>query len=157
MKIIFYVLIIFTMACKPKQPQIKPLGTIADSTKLTPQAVTENNQIINTNLEKKWMLVSFKQYTKDFLTKKEAFIEFKNQTVSGQMGCNTFSYHYNVKKSLIEFSKGKITNMYCDDMALENDFNQEVLNIESYHISGHQLSLITKNGNKLQFIAADWD
>lgn len=104
------------------------------------------------------MLVNFKNYSKESLIKKSAFLDLTNsENASAKMGCNNLSFAYKVKEDTISFSEGIATRMFCEDMSLENDFYKEISSINNYKIEGHKLLLTSSKGEKMEFIAQDWD
>jgi heat shock protein HslJ len=110
------------------------------------------------NINRYWMLVEFKNYSKEYLIKKEAFLDLKTNRAVSKMGCNNISYEFELKNnSEITFTKGIATQMACTEMQLEDDFMKILNSITNYKIIGHQLTLSNKNGDKMVFIAQDWD
>lgn len=111
------------------------------------------------NLKRVWMLVQFSSFDKDYLTKKQAYLDLtQEQNASSKMGCNQMSFPYEVKKETeIHFSDGMATKMYCDDMKLETEFSKSITTVKSYSIDGHKLTLKTENGSTMSFVAQDWD
>lgn len=118
----------------------------------------EATKIENQNINRIWMLVNFKNYSKESLIKKSAFLDLTNsENASAKMGCNNLSFAYKVKEDTISFSEGIATRMFCEDMSLENDFYKEISSINNYKIEGHKLLLTSSKGEKMEFIAQDWD
>ncbi|WP_165570821.1 META domain-containing protein [Flavobacterium aquatile] len=112
------------------------------------------------NINRVWMLVEFKDYKKEFFVEKKAFLDMTNsERASSKMGCNNLSFSYSINDSKsIQFSQGIATRMYCDDaMKLENDFLNEIPSIKNYKVEGHFLTLTSSNGEKMVFVAQDWD
>ena len=110
------------------------------------------------NLHRKWMLVSYKNYTKDDLIKKEAFLDMTNkERASSKMGCNSMSFGYSVTGNAITFTQGMGTKMFCQDMNLENDFLNDLPKMITIVIEGHKMTLNGKDNEKMEFIAQDWD
>lgn len=104
------------------------------------------------------MLVAFKDYKKDYFIKKNAFLDLTNsERATSKMGCNSMSFSYKIKKSAISFSNGISTEMACLDMKLESDFSKEITNMSSFSINAHQLTLSSSDGEKMVFVAQDWD
>jgi heat shock protein HslJ len=74
------------------------------------------------------------------------------------MGCNQLSFPYKITNtSEIKFSDGIATQMYCEDMKLEDSFSKEITWISNYATQGHQLILTSPKGIKMVFVAQDWD
>lgn len=118
------------------------------------EATKTNNQ----NINRVWMLVSYKNYSKEDLVKKNAFLDLTNaERASAKMGCNNLSFGYKISGETITFSQGISTKMYCQDMSLENDFSNDITSINQYTIEGHKLILFSTNGQKMEFVAQDWD
>jgi heat shock protein HslJ len=111
------------------------------------------------NIKRVWMLTEYNQYSKDYLTKKQAFLDLTQpEKASSKMGCNQLSFPYTITNtSEIKFSNGIATRMYCDDMKLEDSFSKEITSISNYSIQGHQLILTSPKGIKMIFVAQDWD
>ncbi len=112
------------------------------------------------NINRVWMLVQFKDYKKDYFVEKKAFLDMTNtERASSKMGCNNLSFSYSIKDGKsIQFSQGIATRMYCqDNMKLENDFLNEIPSIKNYKVEGHFLTLTSSNGEKMVFVAQDWD
>ena len=110
------------------------------------------------NLHRKWMLVSYKNYTKDDLIKKEAFLDMTNkERASSKMGCNSMSFGYSVTGNAITFTQGMGTKMFCQDMNLETDFLNDLPKMITIVIEGHKMTLNGKDNEKMEFIAQDWD
>jgi heat shock protein HslJ len=113
----------------------------------------------NQNLNRIWMLVEFNQFDKEYLIKKEAYLDLtKPESAPSKMGCNQLSFPYKViTTSEIKFSDGIATRMYCEDMKLEDSFSKEITLMSNYSIEGHHLTLTSSDGKKMVFIAQDWD
>ena len=118
----------------------------------------EATKTTNQNINRVWMLVSYKNYAKDDLVKKNAFLDLTNsERASAKMGCNNLSFGYKISEETITFSQGISTKMYCQDMSLEDDFSKEITSFNQYTIEGHKLILSATNGQKMEFVAQDWD
>lgn len=112
------------------------------------------------NINRVWMLVEFKDYKKDYFVEKKAFLDMTNtERASSKMGCNNLSFSYSIKDGKsIQFSQGIVTRMYCqNNMKLENDFLNEIPTVKNYKVEGHFLTLTSSNGEKMVFVAQDWD
>lgn len=111
------------------------------------------------NINRVWMLVEFKDYKKEYFVEQKAFLDMTNsERATSKMGCNNLSFSYKIDKSSIAFSQGIATRMYCrDNMKLETDFLNEIPSIKDYKVEGHFLTLTSDNGQKIVFIAQDWD
>lgn len=112
------------------------------------------------NLKREWMLVSFNNYSKEFLTKNKAKLDLRNpKLVPLFMGCNSISISVEVlKHHKLKFKNGIRTEMFCENaMQLEDDFLKDIELYQSYSIKGHSLTLKTPKGKKMIFIASDWD
>jgi heat shock protein HslJ len=104
------------------------------------------------------MLVNFKDYEKDFFVEKNCFLDMTNKEIaSAKMGCNNMSFSYKTKGSNLSFSNGISTEMACLDMKLESDFSKSILQVSTFSINAHQLTLTTSDGSKMIFVAQDWD
>lgn len=111
------------------------------------------------NINRVWMLVEYKDYKKEYFVKQKAFLDMTNpERATSKMGCNNLSFSYKIDKSSITFSQGIATRMYCqDNMKLENDFLNEIPSMKNYEVEGHFLTLTSDNGEKISFVAQDWD
>jgi heat shock protein HslJ len=118
----------------------------------------ETTKTNNQNINRVWMLVSFKNYTKEDLVKKNAFLDLtSSERASAKMGCNNLSFSYKISEDTITFSQGISTKMYCQDMSLEDDFSKDITSFSKFTIEGHKLILSSTNGEKIEFVAQDWD
>ena len=116
------------------------------------------------NVKRQWMLIEFQNFSKDLMVKNKANLDFTNWTTenpkfSAKMGCNgmfgTASFKENQR---VEFSQVGSTMMYCDkNMDLESAFGKALPMMKNYSINGHFLTLSDSEGNKMKFVAADWD
>lgn len=118
----------------------------------------------NPNLQREWMLVSFKNYTKEDLIKNKAKIDLTSSAENGKikggafMGCNKMFFTSEFKSSgKVKISGVGSTLMACQNMKLEDDFSKRFKNITNYKIEGHFLTLSDDQGNLMKFVAADWD
>ena len=111
-------------------------------------------------LNRKWMLISFKNYKKDHFVKAKAYLKFVDKkNVYANMGCNGLNFGVKkLQKGKISFGEGMSTMMYCEGfMDLEGDFAQTLPQMKRYKINGHHLTLSDGKGNEMKFVAADWD
>lgn len=111
------------------------------------------------SLNRVWMLVEFNAFTKEYLVAKKAYLDLTQpDRASSKMGCNQLSFPITVsKESQIAFSNGISTKMYCDDMKLEDSFSKAITTMTKYSVDNHKLTLTSKNGVKMVFVAEDWD
>ena len=117
-----------------------------------------------THYKRQWMLISFKDYSKEVLIEKKATLNLTNiqgednpESGSAYMGCNTI--RLNVKFSndgKVIFSDFISTRMFCPGN-LESDFLTAIEKITHYKIQGHYLYLYNEKEQQMKFIAADWD
>ena len=111
-------------------------------------------------LKRKWQLVEFQKFTKEELTKNNAYIDLTKIEKGGnaKMGCNYIFFNVKVKKSQkIAISNVGSTAMYCENMALEAEFSNFLPSVNEYKITGHYLILKNTKGETMKFIAEDWD
>ncbi|WP_312769753.1 META domain-containing protein [Epilithonimonas sp.] len=114
------------------------------------------------NIHRKWMLVEYKDFTKDELVKLEANMDLTNNSdapnrYTAKMGCNGMFFTAEFNKGKAKFSGVGSTMMYCDGrMRLEESFGKELPNMNQYKIEGHFLTL-TDGKSTMKFVAADWD
>ena len=112
------------------------------------------------NIKRVWMLVEFKDYKKEYLAEEKAFLDMTNsERATSKMGCNNLSFSYSIKDGKsIQFSQGIATRMYCQDhMKLETDFLKDITLVKNYKVEGHFLTLTSSKGEKMRFVAQDWD
>ena len=115
------------------------------------------------NIHRKWMLVEYKDFTKEELVKLEANIDFTKNSESAdrytaKMGCNGMFFTAEFNKGKAKFSEVGSTMMYCDGrMKLEQLFGKEFPDLKQYKVEGHFLTLFNENGGRMKFVAADWD
>ncbi|MBV2165037.1 MAG: META domain-containing protein [Kaistella sp.] len=106
------------------------------------------------------MLVEFQDFTKEFLIQKGANLDLstKNQ-YSANMGCNRMFMKADFKADgAVIFSQIGSTRMFCDDaMTLEDAFGKALPAVTGYKTEGHFLTLTSKDGSTMKFVAADWD
>ncbi len=115
------------------------------------------------NIKREWMLVEFQDFSKELMSSSKARLDLTGENRSGKfsanMGCNNMfgSLKFN-KNEAVTFSDVGITMMYCDkSMDLEEAFTKILPTISHYKVEGHYLTLITPSGERLKFVAADWD
>jgi heat shock protein HslJ len=94
---------------------------------------------------KRWKLVEImgRPVTYSADDGREAYIQFKSDgTVSGNLGCNTFTGNYAVPNPLqIGFSNLVNTLKMCLDMEIENELSQALKTADNYNVNGDQLVL----------------
>ena len=114
--------------------------------------------------KRQWMLVSFKEYTKEFLIEKKAALnlsatEGESNTEAGTayMGCNNMRLKAKFSDDgKATFSDLISTKMFCPGN-LENDFATAIAKTTRYKIEGHFLYLYDEKEQQMKFVAADWD
>lgn len=118
----------------------------------------------NPQIQREWMLVSFKDYSKEELIKNNAKIDLTSAIENGKiktsafMGCNKLFFTSEFKKeNQLKISEVNSTEMACSNMKLENDFSLNIKTMIHYKVEGHFLTLKNDQGNTMKFIAADWD
>ena len=115
------------------------------------------------DVKKEWMLVEFQNFSKEMMTKNKAMLDLTGKAApskfTANMGCNnmfgnsTFSSNGTVK-----FSAVGSTMMMCDKaMDLESAFAKQLPTMTNYKVDGHYLTLSNSTGQKMKFVAADWD
>lgn len=125
------------------------------------KACTTQNGLPN-DVKRQWMLVSFQDFSKDFLMKNKAELNLtnnKNNSYSAFMGCNQIGLSIDSKnKNGLKFYNLISTEMYCEDnQNLESEFVKWLPKMNRYKIEGHFLTLSDDNGNQMKFVVADWD
>ncbi|MCY1659366.1 META domain-containing protein [Chryseobacterium sp. SL1] len=118
----------------------------------------------NPQIQREWMLVSFADYSKEELIKNNAKIDLTSPADNGKiktsafMGCNKMFFTTEFKKeNQLHISEVTSTEMACPNMKLENDFSQNIKKMKDYKVEGHFLILNDDQGNRMKFIASDWD
>lgn len=118
----------------------------------------------NSQIQREWMLVSFGDYTKSDLMKNGAQVNLtqkaEHNKIKGTafMGCNSMFFTSEFKNSGdLKISEIGSTLKACQEMKLETDFAKTFRNMTKYTIKGHMLTVTDDQGNKMEFIAADWD
>lgn len=113
------------------------------------------------SLKRKWILVEFQGFTKEELIEKKAYLDLTHLEKGGgaKMGCNSIFFSVKLKNNhRINFSGVGSTIMYCDgNMKLEENFEKLLPTITKYQVKGHFLTLKSKNGQTMKFVAEDWD
>ena len=119
----------------------------------------EVKEIPTQNINRVWMLTQFENFEKQFLINAKAQLDLTaSDNALANMGCNGISFKYNLKSnSQIIFTEGIRTEMACGDMKLEDDFLEILPKISYFIIEGHKLVLTSKDGEKMIFVAQDWD
>ena len=114
--------------------------------------------------QRQWMLVSFKDYSKETLVKNKAQLDLSptkspQHQYGADMGCNKmFLKAEFFQGGKVKFSDVGSTMMYCEGkMKLEDDFAKALPTMTQYSIKGHEMTLSDGKGNQMKFIAADWD
>ena len=94
---------------------------------------------------KRWRLVEImgRPVTYSAEDGREAYIQFKaDGTVSGNLGCNTFTGNYSIPNPLqIRFSNLVNTLKMCIDMQIENDLSKALQTADNYNLNGDKLVL----------------
>lgn len=114
------------------------------------------------NINRKWMLVEYKDFTKEELTKLGANMDLTTMKESpnrytAKMGCNGMFFTAEFNKGKAKFSDVGSTMMYCEGrMKLEEQFGKDLPNMTQYKIEGHFLNL-SGGDVTMKFVAADWD
>ena len=121
-------------------------------------------KVTEQNIHRQWMLVSYKDFSKEELTNSKAEINLTKISDANKiigtafMGCNRMFFNVEIKsKKRIEISGLGSTLMACEKMELESQFSRDFEKIQNFVIEGHFLTLYDEKGNKMRFIAADWD
>lgn len=129
-------------------------------------ANSNTSQTTNQNFQvhREWMLTAFGSYSKADLIAKDAKINLTEKPDKGKikgtafMGCNSMFFTSEFKNDgSVKMSEVGSTLKACQDMKLEMDFSKAFKNMTKYAVKGHFLTLSDDAGNKMEFIAADWD
>lgn len=118
----------------------------------------------NPYLQRQWMMVSFDGFSKDQLIAHKAEINLTGKTEKGKMygnaymGCNQMAFTSEFKKDgTVKITQGVSTLKACQNMDLETAFQKKFETMTKYSVEGHFLTLSDNQGNKMKFVAADWD
>ena len=120
--------------------------------------MTSKNEV-----KKEWMLVEFQNFSKEMMAKNKATLDLTGKDApakfTANMGCNNMFGNSNFSSiGTVKFSEVGATMMYCDKgMDLETAFGKALPMMTKFSISGHYLTLSDEKGNKMKFVAADWD
>ncbi|WP_029296169.1 META domain-containing protein [Chryseobacterium hispalense] len=125
---------------------------------------TPQNTNYSSQVHREWMLTAFGSYSKADLIAKNAKINLTEKPENGKirgtafMGCNSmfFTSEFN-NDGKVKISDVGSTLKACQHMKLEMDFSKAFRNITTYSVKGHSLTLTDDQGNRMEFIAADWD
>lgn len=119
---------------------------------------------VDSSLNREWMLTEFSGFSKEQLVKNKARLQLnqnedqKGFLGSANMGCNTMNFDIVPQNNNSFLVKPQMmTAMACNDMKLEQSFSNIFEGTFQYQIDGHFLTLTNKKGQKMKFIAADWD
>jgi len=138
------------------------LGILLNCTSVT----KENTDVSSANyhIQREWMLVSFGHFTKADLVSYRAKIDLTGKLEKGRipttafMGCNNMSFSSEFKNNGNVNIKGLLSTMKaCQNMELESEFQKKIETMTKYKVEGHFLTLSDGKGNKMKFVAADWD
>ncbi|QIY84585.1 META domain-containing protein [Chryseobacterium sp. NEB161] len=143
---------------------LKSIGVLSLILFLAVSCKTSNkdNKGMMENINRKWMLVEYKDFTKEDLTKLEANMDLTKKSdapnrYTAKMGCNGMFFTAEFDKGKAKFSGVGSTMMYCDGrMKLEEQFGKDLPNMTQYKLEGHFLNLSGGN-TTMKFVAADWD
>ena len=113
------------------------------------------------SINRQWMLVEFEDFTKEQLANQHANLDLTinkdKSNYTAKMGCNSLFLSADFKKDEVSFSKIGGTMMFCKNMELEDAFVKALPKMTTYLIDGHTLILSGESGEKMKFVAADWD
>lgn len=115
-------------------------------------------------INREWKLIEFQNFSKDLMVKNNANLNLSTTSAtskrfSAKMGCNQmFGEATFMNSGKVTFSSLGSTMMFCDkNMDLETAFGSELPKMTSYKVEGQFLILSDYKGNKMKFMAADWD
>lgn len=118
----------------------------------------------NPALQRQWMLISFKNFSKEELVKNKAEINLTGTMEKGKirgganMGCNNIFFTSEFKSGgKVKISGVGSTLKACQNMELETAFSEKFDKMTNYSIEGHFLTLSDDSGDSMKFVAADWD
>jgi heat shock protein HslJ len=104
-----------------------------------------NDPQTNVITDRKWKLVELAgKPVADQVNGKEPFLLLQKSEgrYSGTGGCNGVGGTFTFQDSgRIKFTQGMSTKMFCDQMEVENGFNEALIAADNFTISGDNLSL----------------
>lgn len=137
-------------------------GILLNCTSASPD--TSKHTDLNSGIKREWMLTSFEGYSKSDLIRNNANINLtekaENEKIKGTafVGCNNMFFTAEFKNDgKVKISEIGSTLKACQDMKLEDDFSKKLRDVTRYSVKGHFLILTDDQGDKMEFIAADWD
>lgn len=119
----------------------------------------------NLHYQREWMLVEFDNFTRQQLIENKAEINLTGEKTGSNkmkgnalMGCNKIFFVAEFKNNeRMKISGLGSTEMACNNSSLEDAFLRKFEKMNRYTIKGHWLTLSDRDGNKMKFIASDWD
>lgn len=112
-------------------------------------------------LKRKWMLVSFNEFSKEYLIQQNAYLDLSSQNnlFEANFGCHKAILKAKRKKnkSLKLYRINSKTNSCTQGKNLETVFLHFISNEIKYEVEGHFLTLKNKKGMEMKLIAEDWD
>lgn len=114
------------------------------------------------DLYRQWMLVEYKNYSKEDLVNQHAYIDLSSRKApanhyNAEMGCNKLFFSAKFGNKTVKITDLGSTTKDCGDMALEQDFLRDFSNFKYYALDGQYLRLYDAEGHAITFVAADWD
>lgn len=110
------------------------MGILVYACTSTQKATTTMNELYN----KKWVLSNWGD-SNDTLppTMKEVFIQFTEQQVNGQSGCNNYFGGYTKENQTIKFERMASTMMACNDtsMTVEKRFHEMLEQVNRFEVT----------------------
>ena len=114
-------------------------------------------------LQKQWMLIEFQQFSKNEFINKKAQLDWQKPTENhkyfAKIGCMNLEFKLKLKDtSSLTISKiTKLPNNCEPKDLLESTFLSSLPTMKHYIIEGHFLTLSNNKGEKMKFVASDWD
>ena len=123
------------------------------------KSAIDADQDVKNQLKRTWMLVEIKGFSKSFLVENSVSLDLTEEEAAIYAGCNRIKANFNiVDEESIAFDGFISTKMFCEKTAdLEIKYLQILEKSTIYDVKGHHLTLITKEGKTLKFVAQDWD
>lgn len=116
------------------------------------------------NIKRDWMLVEFKDFNRELMVNSKAHFSLIDENgnpgkFSANMGCNNMFGQATFNSiGIVKFSDFGSTMMYCDQsMDLETAFAKDLPKMTQYKVEGHYLTLTAPSGERMKFVASDWD
>lgn len=99
-----------------------------------------------------WTVVSING-TSNFSKKPTIIFSVKDETFSGNGGCNNFGGRFTLKGNKISFGQVVSTKMYCKNIDTEDRFFSTIETVDSYKVENDMLVLFNKSNEVVMRLA----